>query len=163
MDIADVARLAEADVETVRALNPELRAGRVPPSQEPYYVRLPYGSYETFQANFDALPETERVAHLQHAVQTGETAGQIAKRYHVSRPSLMKVNDMRSGDMRVGGTITVPPARYLGNSEIVAAEEARPIRVRYGSRATRPIAAPSLPTADASDFGSAQGPLASNR
>jgi membrane-bound lytic murein transglycosylase D len=163
LELQDVARLAEADLQKIRALNPELRGDRVPPSKEPYYIRLPYGSYPTFRENFDALPEEERASYLKHAVQTGESVGHIAKRYHVSRPSLLQANNVHPGQIEVGRTLTVPAARYLGNSEIVADAEARPIRVRYGSRATRPVAVPTLPTADASDYGNANGQLASSR
>ncbi|PEN11366.1 lytic transglycosylase [Longibacter salinarum] len=165
MELEQVAQLAEADVQTVRALNPELRADRVPPSDEPYYIRLPYGSYPTFKSNFDALSEAERTSHLKHAVQTGETAGHIAKRYHVSRPSLLQANNVHPAEIEVGRMLTVPAAKYLGNSEIVSSADARPIRVRYGSRATRPIAVPALPTADAKDskHKAASGQLASTR
>lgn len=148
MEIERLAELAEADVETVRALNPELRVDRVPPAQEPYYVRLPYGSYETFSENFRALPETERATYLEHSVKPGDTPGRIAERYHVSRPSLLKVNEVHPGEIEVGRRLKVPPARYLGNSEMVSASGAKPVRVRYGSRATRPVAVPDIPTAD---------------
>jgi LysM repeat protein len=83
-------------------------------------------------------------------VQGGETVGQIAQRYHVSRPSLMQQNEMQTGRLQAGQRLSVPAATYVGNSEIVADAGARPIRVRYGSRATRPVAVDAMPTADAS-------------
>jgi membrane-bound lytic murein transglycosylase D len=163
LELPKLAVLAEADVETVRALNPELRSDRVPPSREPYYVRLPYGSYETFAANFRALPEAERASYLEHAVQPGDTPGRIAERYHVTRPSLLKANAVRAGEIEVGRRLKVPPARYLGNSEIVSASGAKPVRVRYGSRATRPVAVPDIPTAGTEPYSESYGPLASSK
>jgi len=148
-----IAELAEADLDKVRALNPELRGDRVPPSDEPYYVRIPYGRYPIFERNFQALPEEERTSPLQHTVQAGETIGRIAERYHVNRPSLVETNRLHPGEIEVGHQLTMPAARYLGNSEIVAAADAQPIRVRYGSRATRPVAVP-----DAATTASVQGP-----
>jgi len=161
LEISKLAQLAETNVEMVRALNPELRADRVPPSQEPYYVRLPYESYETFAANFQALPEGERASHLEHAVQPRDTPGRIADRYHVTRPSLLKANAVHPSEIEVGRRLKVPPTRYLGNSEIVSASNAKPIRVRYGSRATRPVAVPNIPTASATS--GSYGPLASSK
>jgi membrane-bound lytic murein transglycosylase D len=140
LSLEQVARLAEVDVQKVRALNPELRADRIPPSEEPYYVRLPYDTYETFAENYTQMPEEKRTAVFQHAVRSGETVGSIAKRYHVSRPSLLEANDLHPATVSVGQRLKVPQVRYLGNGEVVAEADARPIRVRYGSRATRPIA-----------------------
>ena len=150
LTLAQVADLARVDVAKVRALNPELRGERVPPSAEPYYVRLPYGTYEAFAENYRTLPDEERATLLQHAVQGGETVGQIAQRYHVSRPSLMQQNEMQTGRLQAGQRLSVPAATYVGNSEIVSDADARPIRVRYGSRATRPVAVDAMTTADAS-------------
>lgn len=134
-----IARLAEADVETVRSLNPELRSDRLPPSKHPYYVRLPYGTYETFAANYDTLSRDAREPRIQHAVQPGETLGRIARRYQVARPALLETNAIDPNSVRVGQRLTVPAMHYVGNAAVVSDAEARPIRVRYGNRAVRPL------------------------
>ena len=140
LTLDQVARLAEVKVQKVRALNPELRADRLPPSEEPYYVRLPYDTYRTFAENYAKMPKEEQESVLRHAVRAGETVGSIAKRYHVSRPSLLEANDLHPATVSVGQQLKLPEVHYLGNSEIVADADARPVRVRYGSRTTRPVA-----------------------
>jgi len=144
--LEEVAGLADVEVQTVRALNPELRADRLPPSEEPYYVRLPYDTYQTFAENYAKMPKEKQEAVLQHAVRSGETVGSIAKRYHVSRPSLLEANDLHPATVSVGQQLKVPEMQYLGNSEIVADADAQPVRVRYGSRTTRPVAEVSSAT-----------------
>lgn len=144
LSLERVARLAETDLQSVQGLNPELRSDRLPPSKEPYYVRLPMGSYSTFAANYNALSEEERAEALEHEVRPGETAGRIAERYHVDRSSLLAANeDTWLATMQVGKRLTVPEGSYSGNARIAEVADAQPLRVQYSSRTTRPLTVPS--------------------
>lgn len=155
LSIDRVARLAEVDQKKLHVLNPELRSNRLPPSQEPYYVRLPYGTYSTFETNFSALPEEERSPDLQHVLQSGETIGRVAERYHVDRSSLLEVNgDDYPITMQVGERLAIPEKEYVGNARIAESADAKPIRVRYGSRTIRSIAS----TASDADLTAALAP-----
>lgn len=141
LTIGQVARLAEVDREKLHVLNPELRSNRLPPSEEPYYVRLPYGTYDTFSTNFAALPEEKRNPNLQHVLQAGESIGRVAQRYHVDRSGVLAANDTGYPiTMQVGQPITIPEKSYAGNRQIAQSADTKPFRVRYGSRTVRPIA-----------------------
>lgn len=140
-----IARLAETDLTTIQSLNPELRGDRLPPSAEAYYVRIPYGTYPTFAENYAALPDDQKRPTVAHAVQPGETVGAIARRYQIARPALLKANDIGPQDVRVGQQLTIPSMHYVGNTHIAEEAEARPIRVRYGNRATRPLTVEPVP------------------
>lgn len=147
LSIEQVARLAKVKPKKVRVLNPELRSNRLPPSEEPYYVRLPYGTYATFVDNYAAMPKEERTKPLQHIIQSGETTGRIAQRYHVDRSGLLAVNEERYPiTMTVGEPLTIPEKRYEGNARIAQSADEKPIRVRYGTRTIRPIAGNTLGT-----------------
>jgi membrane-bound lytic murein transglycosylase D len=140
LTVKQVARLAGAEPSKVRALNPELRSNRLPPSEDPYYVRLPYGTYHTFAENYAALPDEERDPTLKHVLQSGETMGQVAQRYHVERSRLVDANtDGYPITMQVGQRLTIPASKYAGNARIAESADAEPIRVRYGSRTIRSI------------------------
>ncbi len=144
LTIEQVARFTEVDPQRIRVLNPELRSNRLPPSEAPYYVRLPYGTYSTFAEHYAALPKEDRTRNLQHVVQAEETAGRIAKRYHVDRSDLLEAND--SGypvTMTVGQQLTLPETSYTGNAQIAESADGKPLRVRYGSRTVRPISGKS--------------------
>ena len=141
LTVEQVAGLAEVPPEKVRVLNPELRSNRLPPSENPYYVRLPYGTYPTFADNYAAMPDEQRTKALKHVVQPGETAGSIAQRYQVERADLLAANeDGYPVTMTVGTPLTLPATQYDGNARIAESAGAEPIRVRYGSRTVRPIA-----------------------
>lgn len=135
-----VAALAEVDVQKVRVLNPELRSNRLPPSEAPYYVRLPHGTYSTFARNFAALPENERTPEIEHVLQPGESIGRVAERYHVERSALLEENGgSYPVTMRVGERLSIPETQYAGNARIAESADAEPVRIRYGSRTVRPI------------------------
>lgn len=148
LPVDQVARLADVKPQQVRALNPELRSDRLPPSDAPYYVRLPYGTYPTFASNYAALPEEERPETLQHVLQSGETAGRVAQRYHVDRADLLAANEEPYPvTMTVGEPLSLPEKTYAGNARVAESAEHQPIRVQYGSRTVRSIASPS-PSSD---------------
>jgi membrane-bound lytic murein transglycosylase D len=148
-----VAELASVDAASVQALNPELRRDRLPPSREPYYIRLPYGTYQTFLQNYEALPDRKKEEVVVHTVRPGETVGRIAQRYGVRWQSILEVNDMTSGNIEVGQELIIPPVSYRGNRALIATAEGEPMRVRYGARFTRPITSPELAMANPSSVG----------
>jgi membrane-bound lytic murein transglycosylase D len=152
--LREVAEMADVRLDRLRALNPELRSGRLPHSKDPYLVRLPYGSYDAFAEAYARLDAADRVRAVEHTVRPGETVGQIARRYQVTRPALLRVNPRRSAPIasdiatreeRAPVRLRVPARRYRGNAALLeAAGGARPLRVQYGTRATRPLS--SLPS-----------------
>lgn len=150
LDLQTVADLANTSLPTLQALNPELRRAQLPPSDEPYYVRLPYGSYETFMDGYAQLPDDAKQQTVEHVVQRGETVSLIAQRYDVSRRALMQSNDLQLPAIDTGQRLSIPAPSYQGNEALVASTNGQPIRVRYGARVTRPVISPELATKDSS-------------
>jgi membrane-bound lytic murein transglycosylase D len=140
LPIDRVADLADVPPSQIRVLNPELRSNRLPPSEEPYYVRLPYGTYETFTENRESPPREQPSTDVKHVVQAGETAGRIAQRYHVDRSALLTENgNGYPTQMRVGERLTIPEKTYEGNARVADGADHQPLRIRYGNRTVRPI------------------------
>lgn len=150
LKLSTVANLAGVDAASVQALNPELRRDQLPPSKEPYYIRLPYGTYATFLQNYQTLPAQQKTETITHTVRPGETVGRIAQRYGVDWQAILDANGKATGNLEVGEQLTIPPISYSGNRELVASVEGKPIQVRYGSRFTRPITSPELALAQPS-------------
>jgi membrane-bound lytic murein transglycosylase D len=159
LTVEQVAGLAEVKPNKIRALNPELRSNRLPPSKAPYYVRLPYGTYSTFAVNYADLPKEKRATSLRHVVQTGETMGRIARRYQVDRSDLVATNgDGYPVAMTVGEPLTIPETQYDGNARVAESADEQPLRVRYGSRTVRPITSAGIPERElAAAFASGTG------
>ena len=137
LSLGEIASMAQTDVATVKALNPELRGNSLPPTRAAYYVRLPLYSFDTFAENYSKLPAASKRPASHHKVRRGETLGQIARRYGVSVSSLMRKNGLHSSLIRVGQNLVVPITNYSGGIDI---SDASPMRVQYGMRSFRPIA-----------------------
>jgi membrane-bound lytic murein transglycosylase D len=131
-----IAELAQTDVQAIKALNPELLGHTLPPSQSPYFLRLPLHSYDQFAEGYRHLPTATRRTASQHVVRQGETIGQIARRYGVTVSALMRNNGLHSTTIQLGHTLVVPATDYSGGLQL---GEARPMRVQYGMRSVRVI------------------------
>ncbi len=131
-----IAELAQTEVQTIKALNPELLGNTLPPSRSPYFLRLPLHSYDRFAEGYRQLPTATRRTASQHVVREGETIGQIARRYGVNVSSLMRNNGLHSTTIRLGQTLIVPATDYSDGLQL---GDARPMRVQYGMRSVRVI------------------------
>ena len=143
MPISTIADLAGTDEETIRALNPELRRSATPPTQRPYYVRLPLGTYETFAAGYAHLPkQTRQAVGSDYTVRRGDTLSKIARQHGVSVQELMRENNLRSTTLRVGQRLDVPGSSFETRPvTLVDLTETKAYTVEYGARIVRPITA----------------------
>jgi membrane-bound lytic murein transglycosylase D len=136
------AELADTTVKQLRALNPSLRKDVLPPSAEPFALRVPYGTYAQFAAGYRALPDSAKGLTLAHRVRAGETPGGIAERYGVSLEALQQANAL--GDrlaITAGDRLVVPAAGSRGAGGLLTADDAPPRRVQYSTRTLRPLVA----------------------
>jgi membrane-bound lytic murein transglycosylase D len=116
-DIAEVAglmpldKLAEAagvTIQELRDYNPELLRWATPPG-ESYPLKIPAGIMEDFLAAYNEIPQEDRSQNVaMHTVRSGETLGQIARRYGTSVNSLFSTNENLSTVIHPGQTIIVP-------------------------------------------------------
>jgi membrane-bound lytic murein transglycosylase D len=137
IDLQTIASLAGTDVSTIRALNPQIRRSATPPSEGPYMMRIPLGSYEQFAEGYAELPDDMKRSIEEYRVKRGDTLGEIAARFGVSVRELRQANDVRGHIIRVGQRLMVPVPDYSGTSSQLASAE--PTRVQYDGSRSRPI------------------------
>jgi membrane-bound lytic murein transglycosylase D len=109
--ISLIARLANADEESIRFLNPQLRLGVTPPYEKQYEVKVPAGTGVQVAQAYEALPESERITRVAstHTVRRGETLASIASRYGISVRELTSMNGIRNANrISIGTRLTVP-------------------------------------------------------
>ena len=135
--LSTIAEIAGTDVNTIRALNPELRQSSLPPSTGPFYVRIPLGSYDTFMAAYADLPQDVRRPSGEYIVRKGDTLGRIAGEFSVSVADLMKKNGLRSTRLKIGQRLAVPVYESAVPEDALA--ETTAMTVTYRPRNTRPI------------------------
>jgi membrane-bound lytic murein transglycosylase D len=101
------------ELKLLKALNPELRYGLVPP--ETYTLRVPKGRQQDLLAKIDTIPISTlpQRTYVYHRVRSGQTLSAIAKRYRISVRAIMRANNMRSSHfIRAGKRLKIPQRGY---------------------------------------------------
>ncbi len=111
--LKDVAESLDTDLNTLKALNPELRYNIVPP--DTYALRVPPGKKESLSAAVDTIPVSRlpQPSFVWHRVRSGQTLSTIARHYHTSVRAIMRANNLRSSHMiRAGNRLRIPERGY---------------------------------------------------
>ena len=119
-----IAEVCGADIEEIRALNPQYLKDIIPGENETYVLRLTNNTTSKFVENEDAVynhdtdkyfpkadidkmlkeaKENNGAGNLiRHKIKNGETLGSIALKYKVQVKQIMKWNDLRNSNIRAG-------------------------------------------------------------
>lgn len=120
-----IAEVCGADIEEIRALNPQYIKDIIPGENEPYVLRLTNEVIAKFVENEDSVylhnketyfPEhsVEKILNdakknddgagnlIRHKIKNGETLGGIARKYRVTVKQIMRWNGMRNTKIRAG-------------------------------------------------------------
>ena len=132
IDLRLVAETIDADLETLRTLNPELLR-LVTPADPEFVLNLPEGTAERFFAEIAAIPPEKWVSWRRYKVEQGETLSAIAKRYHVLPAEVADANDLSvGGPLEPGQKLIIPAAAH--------SEAATGKLIRYRVRRTDTVA-----------------------
>jgi len=102
-----VSDLAECPVSQMRDLNPALLKNIAPPG---YVLHTPKGTAADVASALETVPPNRRAAWRMHRVGQGETLATIARRYHMSRNSILAVNQTVSAAPEIGDLLLIPAA-----------------------------------------------------
>ncbi len=112
IDLRLVAETIDTDLETLRALNPQLLR-LVTPADPEFVLQLPEGTSERFLAEIAAIPAEKWVSWRRHKVEEGETLSGIAKRYRVLPAEIAEANDLPVGaPLEEGQKLIIPAASH---------------------------------------------------
>ncbi len=133
IDLKTAARLAGVSIKEIKELNPELRRWATPPYEKNYVLRLPRGTKDVFQKNFENEPPEKLFAMLPYRIEPGDTLTKIARRYGVP---LRVLRDMNSGlnprRLKIGKVIRVPSGVVKLEEGAFGSRAIWPYRVRKG-------------------------------
>src|SRR3989442_15419586 len=123
-DLQVIADAAGTSLESVRALNPELRGLVTPPNAASYTLRVPEGTKDDVVAKLESLPEEQRVSWTLHEVRPGETFSFIAHKHGIPVRALLDANPRYVGKrLRRGMVLNVPISRSTPQVALAAASE----------------------------------------
>ncbi|MBN1898144.1 MAG: transglycosylase SLT domain-containing protein [Spirochaetes bacterium] len=112
-DLNIIAECCNSTFEEIKFLNPELKRWATPPKYENYQLRIPYGSRETFLANFNKILPEDRITFRRHKIKKGESVWSIAKKYDIPRDMLIEMNKLGRKSRIVAGKYLIVPIRGL--------------------------------------------------
>jgi membrane-bound lytic murein transglycosylase D len=159
--LEDAARLAGADLPTMRRLNPELLRATLPNDPEPYALKIPLGSYDHFVAAFASERPSGTVGVGEYVVQRGDTLGKIARDYDTSVEELQALNGISGHLININQKLQIPGRGVSGSITLASSErkfvtyapaEFKPIKLaeefqlvhQSGSTPEQPLLAVSL-------------------
>ena len=125
IDLSVLAKCAKTDVETLRALNPELLRWCTPPGYKGYELRIPAGKSTVFRENYASIPDDQKRDWIIHKVKRRETLSSIAKRYGVTSGMIAETNHLISHKISIGKDLVIPvPATSKSYAAAIADESA---------------------------------------
>jgi membrane-bound lytic murein transglycosylase D len=134
IDLRLVADATGADVYDLRELNPELLRN-VTPNDPNWELKLPQGSGAKFEGVIQQVPVDKWTSWRLHAVEQGESLGDIASHYHVTVASLESANHLESHAVVPAGFLlnipTAPPTVRLVHYTVARGDTLEAIADRF--------------------------------
>jgi membrane-bound lytic murein transglycosylase D len=109
IDLRLAAETIDANVETLRALNPSLLR-MATPDDPSFELHLPRGSAGKFSAEIAGIPPEKWVSWRRHRVEAGETLTSLARKYHVTAPAIAAANSLSKNEVLTPGDKLIIPA-----------------------------------------------------
>lgn len=123
IDLVQAARMASITPQELRNLNAGYSKWLTDPSG-PHQILVPVADAAQFTLNLDKLP---KVAPVQVAgdykVKSGDTLGAIAKRFGTSVSALQAANNLKSSQLRIGQSLSIPGQAPLNSPYAIQAEQ----------------------------------------
>jgi membrane-bound lytic murein transglycosylase D len=135
VDLNVLAQAAGITTADLRNLNPELLRWATPPGREPYPLKIPLGSKESFLEAYQQIPESARRELLVHTVSRGESLGVIANRYSVTVRDIFAANERLTTTIHPGQEIVIPVPQ--GSNVAISANNPSRARTAATGSATR--------------------------
>jgi membrane-bound lytic murein transglycosylase D len=116
LEMAQAAKMAGVDIDTLRALNPGQLGKSIAPNQSGE-ILLPVGTRNRFEYNISQLSPEELVQWSTYRIKTGDSLGDIARRFDTEVAVLQEVNGIRGSNIRAGDTLKIPGDGNMDSSQ----------------------------------------------
>jgi membrane-bound lytic murein transglycosylase D len=108
IDLRLVADTLDVDVDTLRALNPQLLR-LVTPADRPFALHIPAGASDRFLSEMAAIPPENWATWRRHRIAEGETLSSIARQYHLGTTAIAEANNLETGSaLEAGDKLIIP-------------------------------------------------------
>lgn len=113
VDLKQVAKLAEIDMETLRIYNPGYRRMSTPPNSRAT-ILIPSSKSALFKQNLSTLNAHNKhaIKWQRHTVQAGESLSTIAITYNTTTNAIKSTNQLKSDTIRVHQILLIPEGNH---------------------------------------------------
>ena len=109
VDLRRIAEWTDTTIDSIQALNPELRRWTTPVKDHDYELKVPAGMGQRVQARLAEASSADLASLKWYTVKGGDTLPGIARRLHVSRVDLAEANYLpERSRVRTGEKLMVP-------------------------------------------------------
>lgn len=115
-DLRQIAAIINISHERLRELNPELRTWLTPFGVDEYKLKIPGGTKEKFEEDFQNMYSDYWIKWKIHRVSKGQTIGQVAHLYNTTPAAIIKTNALQSSRIRLGAELLIPSDNKEGIS-----------------------------------------------
>jgi len=134
VSLENIAEWTGSETATLKALNPEILRGIVPPTEKPYMLRIPIRTSGRFSEAYEAWAAENPKVDLVHSVRSGESLTRISRMYGVGVSEIRKANGLSSNTVHAGQDLQIPVVPYTTkSSEEMFAIGPRSVRYRQPS------------------------------
>ncbi|MES2204729.1 MAG: LysM peptidoglycan-binding domain-containing protein [Pseudomonadota bacterium] len=121
IDLAKAAKLCGLSLSALMNLNPGFNRWATSPDG-PYLIVVPIQNEVQLREGLALLPRSNRVTWERYDVQSGDTLGKIAAKYHTTMAILQQVNKLEDALIHVGDVIFIPNSQSHSLPTSVSAE-----------------------------------------
>jgi membrane-bound lytic murein transglycosylase D len=122
IDLAEVASLAEVDIDTIYELNPAYNRWASDPSP-PHDLLIPFDNAETLQQKLNDLPFDQRMTWRRYIIQKNDSLIKIAKTFNTTPSLIASVNGIKNNSIRAGKALLIPSATKESHYYSMSAEQ----------------------------------------
>ncbi|MGB5324885.1 MAG: LysM peptidoglycan-binding domain-containing protein, partial [Pseudomonadales bacterium] len=134
IDLAQAAKMAGVQMQTLYRLNPGFSRWATPP-EGPHRLLLPKSAAETFEAALGSTNRADRLTWQRYVVRAGDTLSGIAKRLGSRQQLIARANDLSGSAIRSGQVLMVPIASESSAHYVLSEEQRqRALGSRYKGR-----------------------------
>ncbi|WP_084618500.1 lytic transglycosylase [Cellvibrio sp. OA-2007] len=123
IDLAQAARMAEIDPKELRNLNAGYNKWITDPTG-PHQLLVPVADAAQFTLSLDKLPKITPIQVAgDYKVKSGDTLGAIAKRFGTSVAAIQSANNLKSTQLKIGQSLSIPGQTPLNSPYAIQAEQ----------------------------------------
>jgi membrane-bound lytic murein transglycosylase D len=109
VELKRVAEWTGTPVETLKALNPELRRPMTPIKSTDYTLNVPVGTSIEIARRMDEAAGEDLISLTRYIVKNGDTLAAVSRKLHIARSDLAEANDLGvNAPLRAGQELMVP-------------------------------------------------------